>query len=263
MKCLLGLEEMQTCINSFTKIRKVLQEPKQEDIQKGEQVEQLIGDIEFENVCFQYENQEVLQHISFIIKQGTKATIVGRTGVGKTTLTNLLMRLYEPQSGTIYIGGKNIKQISIKSIRNSISYISQNPYLFADTLRNNITLGNSNITDAQIMELVEELEVSFLFEKLQKGLEEQVTQTSLSLGELQVVAFLRAILHQATIYIFDEPTSNIDLKTEKMIQNCIDKISKNSTVIVIAHRKATIANADKIIYLKEGKVDRITNKVPC
>ena len=181
---------------------------------------------------------------------------------GKTTLTNVLMKLYDIQSGKILIGDYDISKVSIQSLRANISYISQNPYIFSDTVRNNVTLGNSDIKDEQIMELVKEIGVENIFEKLPDGLDTVIDLSKMSYGELQVIAFIRAILHKANIYIFDEPTSNIDLKTEKMIQNMIDKISRKSTVIIIAHRKSTIASSDKIIYLKDGQIDMIVNKVP-
>lgn len=207
-----------------------------------------------------YDKEMILKNMSFIIKKGTKVTIAGRTGVGKTTLTNVLMKLYDLDSGKILIDNYDISKISTKCLRDNISYISQNPYIFADTVRNNITLGNNNITDEQINELIYEMGVENLFKKLNDGLDTKIKLSKLSYGELQVIAFIRAILHKANIYIFDEPTSNMDLKTEKMIQNIIDKISEKSTVIIIAHRKSTIESSDKIIYLKDGQIDIIVNK---
>lgn len=207
-----------------------------------------------------YSREAIFKNISFRIKQGTKVTIAGRTGAGKSTLTNVLMKLYDFQSGRILIGDQDLSQISIQSLRANISYISQNPYIFADTLRNNVILGNTQITDLQIMELVKEIGVESIFEKLEDGLDTMLNLSQLSYGELQVIAFIRAILHKANIYIFDEPTSNLDLKTEKMVQNIIDKIAKESTVIVIAHRKSTIASSEKVIYLKNGEIDKIVNK---
>ena len=137
---------------------------------------------------------------------------------------------------------------------------SCNPYIFADNVRNNIRLGKKEITDEQIIELAKKIGGTSLLEKLPEGLDTKIKANELSYGELQMIAFIRAILHQANIYIFDEPTSNIDLKTEKMLQKIIDHISETSTVIIIAHRKSTIASSDKIIYLKGGEVDKIVNK---
>ncbi len=207
-----------------------------------------------------YDKEVILKNVSFLIKKGTKVTIAGRTGAGKTTLTSILMRLYDVQSGNILIGDYDISKISIKSIRDNISYISQTPYIFADTLRNNITLGNKGIKDEEINELIKEMGVENLLNKLDNGLDTKIKFSKLSYGELQIVAFIRAIVHKANIYIFDEPTSNMDLKTEKMLQNIIDKISEKSTVIIIAHRKSTIESSDKIIYLKDGIIDMIVNK---
>lgn len=226
------LEEIQSSFMSLKRINVLLKENGVEDIEKGEKCEDLKGDIEFNNVYMQYGNNKVLKGVSFNIKEGSKVTIAGKTGVGKTTMMNILMRLYPFQKGEILIGGKDITKIRIKDIRKNISYISQTPYILEDTLKNNIVLGNENITDEQIKTIA---------------------------GELQMIAFLRAILHKTNIYIFDEPTSNIDLKTEDRIQKLIDKITKESTVIIIAHRKSTIENSDKIIYLKDGRVDMIKN----
>lgn len=255
-----NLEDLQTCMNSYKRIKILLEEGNGEDIESGEYVDNLDGDIEFENVSMSYGKETILRNLSFIIKRGTKVTIAGRTGVGKTTLTNVLMKLYDIQSGRILINGYDISKVSSKVLRDNISYISQNPYIFADTVRNNIILGNSEITDKQIEDLICEMKVENVFEKLPNGLDTQIKLSKLSLGELQIIAFIRAILHKTNIYIFDEPTSNIDLKTEKLIQNVIDKISKESTVIIIAHRKSTIASSDKIIYLKDGQIDMIVNK---
>lgn len=257
------LESVQTCLNSYKRIRALLNENGEENIEKGSYIEDLNGDIEFENVSMKYDKEMILKNMSFIINQGSKVTIAGRTGVGKTTLTNVLMKLYDIESGRILIGGNDISSVSTKCLRDNISYISQTPYIFADTLRNNIVLGNKSITDGQINSLIHEIGVEDLFEKMENGLDTEIKLAKLSYGELQVIAFIRAILHRANFYIFDEPTSNIDLKTERMIQNIIDRISLDSTVIIIAHRKSTIESSDKIIYLKDGKIDMIVNREEC
>lgn len=254
------LEEMQASIMSLKRINKLLHEKGKEDIEKGEKIEDLKGDIEFENVNMQYGENKVLNDISFIIKEGNRVTIAGKTGVGKTTLTNILMRLYPISKGRIMIGGKDISKIRIKDIRKNISYISQTPYILNDTLKNNITLGDNNILDEQIKLVTKEIGFEKVLENFENGLDEVIEKNKLSYGQLQMIVFLRAILHKANIYIFDEPTSNIDLKTEDRMQKLIDRITKESTVIIIAHRKSTIENSDKIIYLKDGKVDMIVNK---
>lgn len=254
------LEEIQSSFMSLKRINVLLKEKGVEDIEKGEKDEDLKGDIEFENVYMQYGDNKVLNNISFIIKEGSKVTIAGKTGIGKTTMMNILMRLYPFQKGRILIGGKDITKIRIKDIRKNISYISQTPYILEDTLKNNIVLGDENITDEQIKTVAKEIGFESTLNKFKDGLDEKISKSKLSYGQLQMIAFLRAILHKANIYIFDEPTSNIDLKTEDRIQKLIDRITKESTVIIIAHRKSTIENSDKIIYLKDGKVDMIKNK---
>lgn len=254
------LEEIQSSFMSLKRINVLLKESGVEDIEKGEIEEDLKGDIEFENVYMQYGDNKVLNDISFIIKEGSKVTIAGKTGVGKTTMMNILMRLHPFQKGRILIGGKDITKIRIKDIRKNISYISQTPYILEDTLKNNIILGNESITDEQIKTVAKEIGFENTLNKFKDGLDEKISKSKLSYGQLQMIAFLRAILHKANIYIFDEPTSNIDLKTEDRIQKLIDRITKESTVIIIAHRKSTIENSDKIIYLKDGKVDMIKNK---
>lgn len=255
------LQEMQTCFNSYERIKKILNIKELEDIKQGKNIDTLQGNIEFNRVCMNYGDKDVLKEVSFIIQKGQKVTIVGRTGVGKTTLTGLLMRLYEATSGCILIDGYNIKELTIECIRRNISYISQTPYIFKDSIRNNIILGSKEITDEDILKLVKEIGADSIFHHLKEGLDTEITGSRLSSGELQIIAFIRAILHKTNIYIFDEPTANLDFKTERMIQNIIDTIAKTSTVIVIAHRKSTIENSDKIIYLKDGKVDKIDNKV--
>ncbi len=254
------MEEIQNGIVSYQRIKEVLAEKDEEDIEKGEKIDVIKGDIEFKNVSMKYEKETVLKNVSFIIKEGSKVTIAGRTGAGKSTLVNVFMKLYDIQNGKILIGNKDIHQISNRHLRNNISYISQNPYIFKDTLRNNICLGNHKITDEQIMELASQIGAKNLVEKLPQGLETTINANEMSYGELQMIAFIRAILHQATIYIFDEPTANIDLKTEKMIQKMIDHIAKTSTVIIIAHRKSTLESSNKVIYLKDGQVDLIMNR---
>ena len=254
------LEEIQSSFMSLKRVNVLLKENEVEDIEKGEKEKDLKGDIEFKNVYMQYGDNKVLNDISFIIKEGSKVTIAGKTGVGKTTLMNILMRLYPFKSGKILIGGKDITKIRIKDIRRNISYISQTPYILNDTLKNNIILGDNNITEEQIRKAAKEIGFETTLNKFKDGLAEKISKDKLSYGQLQMIAFLRAILHQANIYIFDEPTSNIDLKTEDRIQKLINRITKESTVIIIAHRKSTIESSDKIIYLKDGKVDMIKNK---
>lgn len=175
-------------------------------------------------------------------------------GSGKTTITKILMRLYPINNGKITIDGYDLNELSIESIRNNITYISQDSFIFKDTIRKNIVLEKDDISDEQILNVMGQIGAIPLLNRLVNGLDEIVNVNRLSKGELQIIAFIRAIIHNANIYIFDEPTSNIDLKTEKMIQSIIDKISSTSTVIIIAHRLSTIKNVDRVLELKDGSV---------
>ena len=256
------LEEIQTAQVSLERINTVLLVKEKEDIQKGQKIQKLEGNIEFKNVTFSYGRKEILQEVSFNIRKGEKVAFIGKTGAGKTTITNILMRLYPIKSGEVILDGHNMKDISIESIRNNITYISQTAYVFKDTIRRNILLEKQDIPDEEILKIMEDIGAMPLLDRLENGLDEMVTVNKLSKGELQIIAFIRAIIHKANIYIFDEPTSNIDLRTEKMIQSIIDKISKTSTVIIIAHRLATIQNVDKILKVENGKVmDYATKKL--
>ncbi len=254
------IEELQICLNSYKRIKNILDITGKEDLEKGENID-IAGKIEFRQVSMTYDKLPVLQDISFEIKQGQKVTIVGKTGVGKTTLTNLLMKLYDNYTGTILIDDKDIRDLSTKCIREQVSYISQKPYIFKDTIRNNIILNKTDIKDEDIINVINSIGASKMLEKFENGLDEVIDYSKVSYGELQIIAFVRAILRNTKLYIFDEPTSNMDLKSEKLIQNLIDNIAENKTVIIVAHRKSTIENSDKIIYLKNGKVDKIDNKV--
>ena len=186
--------------------------------------------------------------------QEKKLQLLEEHGVGKTTITKILMRLYPITKGKVTIDGYDLNELSIKSIRNNITYISQDSYIFKDTVRKNIVLEKNDISDKQILDVMEQIGAIPLLERLDNGLDEVVDVNRLSKGELQVIAFIRAIVHKANIYIFDEPTSNIDLRTEKMIQRIIDKISKYSTVIIIAHRLSTIQNVDRVLKLKDSSI---------
>lgn len=251
------IEEIQEATVSLERINTILKIKEKEDIYIGYMIEKFKGDIEFEDVGFAYNKKYIFKNATFKINQGEKVAIIGKTGAGKTTMTQALMRLYPIKEGIITIDGFDIEKISIESIRHNISYISQNAYILNDTLRRNIILDKTDILDEQIFHIIDEIGARPLLSRLENGLDEVVNINKLSKGELQIIAFIRAIIHEASIYIFDEPTSNIDLRTEKMIQSIIDKISQTSTVFIIAHRLSTIKNVDKILEIKDGSVNVI------
>ncbi|HQG57529.1 MAG TPA: ABC transporter ATP-binding protein [Candidatus Dojkabacteria bacterium] len=219
--------------------------------------EKLKGKIEFKNVSFSYsKNQKVLNNINFIIEPGETVAIVGPTGGGKTTFVNLIARLYDVVEGSILIDDVDVRNWDIKILRKSIGYLLQDNFLFADTIANNLKYGNPTITDEQIKNIFCSLGANKIIDGLSDGINTKIddNQTILSSGQKQLIAICRILLRDPKILILDEATSNIDSKWEKIIQQAIDKATKNITSIVIAHRLSTIKNADKIIFIENNKI---------
>ena len=215
------------------------------------------GNITFEKVKFSYiEGEEVLKGISFEVKQGQTIAIVGATGAGKSTIVNLLNRFYDIDSGTISIDGIDIKDLSLENLRTHIAVVLQDVFLFADTIQKNITLGNTNITKEQVIEAAKEIGVHQFISQLPRKYEYNVKERSamLSSGQRQLISFLRAYVTNPSILVLDEATSSVDSYTEQLIQKATEKITKNRTSIVIAHRLATIKNADLILVMEKGKI---------
>lgn len=176
-------------------------------------------------------------------------------GHGKTTIINLINRFYEIQKGEILLDGTNIKQINLRSLRKKIGIILQDPFIFAKTIKENIEL-NENLSDEAIMETIRLSSAEEFVNSLPNGIEEIAHErgSSFSAGQKQLLAFARIFAHDPSIFILDEATANIDTKTEELIQESIDKISKEKTSIFIAHRLSTIVNVDKIIVLNNGEI---------
>ena len=215
------------------------------------------GLIEFKNVNFSYlNNQEVLSNISFIINPGESFAIVGPTGSGKTTITNLITKFYEINTGSILIDGKDIDNYNLETVRSKIGIILQDVFLFADTIFNNITLFNENITLEDVENAAKELEIHEFISSLPGGYSFNVSErgTTLSAGQKQLIAFLRVLVNNPDILILDEATSSIDSYSEDLIKNATKKITKDKTSIIIAHRLSTIESANKIIYMENGKI---------
>ena len=215
------------------------------------------GLIEFKNVNFSYlNNQEVLKNISFTINPGESFAIVGPTGSGKTTITNLITKFYEINTGSILIDGKDINNYSLETVRSKIGIILQDVFLFADTIFNNITLFNENITLEDVENAAKELEIHEFISSLPGGYSFNVSErgTTLSAGQKQLIAFLRVLVNNPDILILDEATSSIDSYSEDLIKNATKKITKDKTSIIIAHRLSTIESANKIIYMENGKI---------
>ena len=215
------------------------------------------GLIEFENVSFSYiKNQLVIDDISFIINPGETTAIVGPTGSGKTTITNLITKFYEIDSGTILIDRKNINEFKLESLRKKIGVILQDVFLFADTIYNNITLFNNDISIKDVEKAAKDLEIHDFIMSLPGGYDFNVSErgSTLSAGQKQLIAFLRVLVNNPDILILDEATSSIDSYSEDLIKNATNKITKGKTSIIIAHRLSTVESADKIIYMESGKI---------
>jgi subfamily B ATP-binding cassette protein MsbA len=215
------------------------------------------GLIEFKNVSFSYiKNQLVIDDISFIINPGETTAIVGPTGSGKTTITNLITKFYEIDSGTILIDRKNINEFKLESLRKKIGVILQDVFLFADTIYNNISLFNNDISIKDVEKAAKDLEIHDFIMSLPGGYDFNVSErgSTLSAGQKQLIAFLRVLVNNPDILILDEATSSIDSYSEDLIKNATNKITKGKTSIIIAHRLSTVESADKIIYMENGKI---------
>lgn len=221
------------------------------------ELESVKGAIVFDKVHFGYvKNEEILHGINFEVKPGETVAIVGSTGAGKSTIINLLSRFYELNDGVIYIDGKNIEDIKLVSLRKQIAVVLQDVFLFADSILNNITLNNPEITEADVQAAAAAIGVDKFIETLPGGYHYNVKERGamLSSGQRQLIAFLRAYVSNPGILVLDEATSSVDSYSEQLIQDAINKITKGRTSIVIAHRLATIKKADKIIVMDKGNI---------
>lgn len=219
--------------------------------------ENIKGDIDFQNVVFNYtEGEEILKKISFSAKAGDTIAIVGATGAGKSTIINLLSRFYDIKSGSILIDGIDIRKYKLNNLRAHIAVVLQDVFLFNDSILNNITLGNSNITREQVIEAAKEIQIHDFIESLPNGYDFIVSErgNTLSVGQRQLISFLRAYVFNPKILVLDEATSSIDINSENLIQEATKKITRERTSIIIAHRLATIKEANKILVMKNGKI---------
>ena len=215
------------------------------------------GTVTFQGVTFSYgRGINVLRDVSFTVPGGTKTAIVGPSGGGKSTLTRLLYRFYDPDDGRILIDGQDIRQFSQHSVRGLIGVVPQDTVLFNDTLRYNLCYGSPDTSDDDFQEAIRLAEIETFIRSLPEGAETQVGERGLKLsgGEKQRVAIARAILKRPLIYIFDEATSALDTRTEKALQRALDGLAQTRTTLVIAHRLSTIVDADNIIVLSEGRI---------
>ena len=220
------------------------------------------GKIEFKNVRFEYtSNVEVLKGISFLVNPGETLAIVGPTGSGKTTIINLISRLYETRDGSIHIDGRSINDYTLNCLRDNIGLILQDVFLFADTIQNNVTLFDEDISKEQVVATAKELGIHEFIMSLPEDYNFNVQErgNTLSAGQKQLIAFMRVLIKNPDILILDEATSSIDSYSEDLIKSATKKITKNKTSVIIAHRLSTIEAASTIMYIEDGLILEIGN----
>lgn len=219
--------------------------------------ERIEGNIRVEKVWFAYVDEDyVLKDISFEVKKGQTVALVGATGAGKSSIINLISRFYEINQGHIYIDGREIREYELAILRKHIGVVLQDVFLFSNSIYHNITLGNPSITREQVMEAADLVGAKKFIERLPGGLDYNVMErgSTLSVGQRQLISFVRAMVYNPEILILDEATSSVDTETEELIQESIEKMMKGRTSIVIAHRLSTIQKADQILVLHKGEI---------
>lgn len=248
--------QLQTAVAGAERVFAVLDE--EEENKRGEMLRQEEkADILFKEVCFSYvSGNPVLRNFTLSVSTGKKVALVGATGSGKTTVVNLLMRFYDADSGEICINGQNIQRVARQSLRRNIAIVLQDTVLFSDTIRNNLKYGNDEATGEQVTAAVEMSRCREMIELLPQGYDTVLSGSgaNISQGQKQLLAIARAFVADPKILILDEATSNVDTRTEKMIQNAMHRIMQGRTSIVIAHRLSTIRDSDLIVVMDHGGI---------
>ena len=251
-------EGIQHALASAERVLEILnEEPEIKDESDAIEIGRADGKLEFRDVSFRYvDNVPVLKNVSFRIQPGQMLALVGPTGVGKTTIANLIPRFYEPDLGQILVDDIDIRKIKLHSLRKQISLVSQDVFLFNGTVKENILYGRPDATDEEIIAAAKAANAHDFILELPEGYDSRVGERGVKLsgGQKQRISIARAVLKDAPILILDEATSSVDTQTEKLIQEALDKLTVNRTTIVIAHRLSTIQQADQIVVLKEGEI---------
>ena len=250
------LTDMGKALVSIERIQEILDEPI-EDLDEGISKEKIDGKIEFENVSFHYdEGHPILEDVSFKVKKGQTVAILGPTGSGKSTLVSLLPRLYDNQSGSVKIDGIDVKKISKRTLRENIGIVLQEPFLFSKTLKDNIGLASSDSEDQNIFKAAKIASVHDVIKSFEDGYETAVGEKGVTLsgGQKQRVAIARTILNGSPILIFDDSLSAVDTETDAAIRKRLKKLDNKATTFIISHRLTTLAEADVILVLEQGKI---------
>jgi ATP-binding cassette subfamily B protein len=233
-------------------------EPEIIEVENAEDIGTIKGGIKFENVTFGYDPNDriVLKNINFEAKPGEVVALVGPTGAGKSSIINLLMRFYDPNQGRILVDGKDISEVTLSSFRNQIGLVLQDSFVFSGTIKENISYGKLDATEAEIVKAAEAVKVNQFAEKFKDKYDTEVEErgAKLSTGQRQLLSFARALVTDPRILILDEATSSVDTETEKYIQDALKRMFADRTCIVIAHRLSTIEHADKIIVIDNGQI---------
>lgn len=252
------LENLQQALAGAERVSLILGTPsKIVDDPEAEELKNVEGAVCFENVAFRYEEEmPVLNGVSFSCKPGMMVALVGPTGVGKTTMTQLLSRFYEPNEGKITVDGKDISKVTLRSLRKNIAPVLQDTFLFNATIAENIAYANSGATREEIIEAAKSAHIHDDIMEMPEAYDTMVGERGLRLsgGQKQRVAIARAILRKAPIIVLDEATASVDVKTERQIQNAINELAGKRTIIAIAHRLSTIQHADMILVIEDGKI---------
>jgi ATP-binding cassette subfamily B protein len=250
--------QLQSSFVSAQRVYELLDEaPDVVDKPNAKQVKRVNGDILCNDVSFTYdERTQVLKHINFNVPAGAKVGIAGKTGAGKTTLVSLLPRFYDPSSGSIFIDGTEIRDYKLKDLRNQFSIVLQDALLFSTTIRENIAYAKHGASEKEIVEAAKAANAHEFILELPDGYETMVGERGMLLsgGERQRISLARAFLRNAPILILDEPTSSVDIKTEKLIMEAMERLMKDRTTFMIAHRLSTLENCDKIIEIDDGQI---------
>lgn len=249
---------MQSAMASAERVFQILDtEPAIKDLAEPKHLPAVKGRIEFRNVWFAYHGEDwVLEDVSFVIEPGETAAFVGATGAGKTTIMSLITRFYDIQRGQILLDGVDIRLLSQDELRRHISIVMQDVFLFSGTIKDNIRLGNKDITDERVEEVARYVNAHHFIEQLPQKYDEPVMErgATLSAGQRQLLAFARALAFDPAVLILDEATANIDTETEQLIQEALPRLLAGRTSIVVAHRLSTIQRADKIIVMHKGQI---------